>query len=527
MLHVPRTGEAFKAILDAVMDEMDADNCSIMLKDSHANELCIKAARSKKEERSVFYPEHSHGGNGKRFKMGEGIAGWVFQNGHAVMVNDVDQDPRFVKILGFNGQLNSLICFPLKEKEEIVGVFNLSHSKRGAFNEGDQLVLAYVANQVGSVLTSSRYFLEIQRMPPLLKGTSSPVSSTFIEAGEKTLENGIFIYSCEKTYAIKKLVDQVADTDVTVLILGESGVGKEVVAQSIHKNSFRREYPFIKVNCAAIPSELLESELFGYEKGAFTGAYRMKPGKFELAQGGTIFLDEIVEMSPALQAKLLQVIQDKEFSRLGGRKDIRVDARVLAATNQDIEKCVNNGRFREDLYYRINVVAITIPPLRDRKEEIPIFIECFLNKYMEKYRITVKPFSEPVMKILMDYQWKGNVRELENLIQRYVVIGDEKIIIKELGLSMKANLSQAKMVSPPPIKARPSLREVHDQAVIKAESEIIRKALEMTNCNRKEAAALLSIGYKTLLYKIKRCNFDKTLLPYQRKFSISPMGLKK
>jgi two-component system response regulator AtoC len=387
------------------------------------------------------------------------------------------------------------------------------------------LALAYIANQVGFALTSARFFLEIQEMNRLLKGSqksfpnenkilaSTPGSSTFIEVGEMALENGIFIYASEKMRRIKEIIDQVANTDVTVLIQGESGVGKEVVARSIHRNSLRRDGPFIKVNCAALPSELLESELFGYEKGAFTGAYRQKPGKFELAQGGTILLDEIIEIAPAIQAKLLQVLQDKEFSRLGGKKDVRVDIRVLAATNRNIEECVRDGRFREDLYYRMNVVNLTIPALRERKEEIPIFIEYFLDKIGKKYHKKVKPFSDRVMKILLQHEWIGNVRELENVIQRYVVLGDEEAIMEELGLLMKRDHPHIKTVLAPLKKAWPSLREAHHEAIIKVESEMIRKALDLTNWNRKKAAHLLKISYKALLYKIKACNLDKPSIP--------------
>jgi two-component system response regulator AtoC len=525
MHHVPNLAETCKAILDVVMDEIDAENCSLMLKDPHTGELSICAARGRKEGKSVYYPEHSYSGNGKRFKPGEGIAGWVLKEGQAVMLNDVNKEPRFVKTAGLNGDVKSLICFPVKEKDQVVGVFNLSHSKKGAFDEGDKLALAYIANQVGFALTSARFFLEIQEMNRLLKGSkkslpnenkilaSTPGSSTFIEVGEMALENGIFIYASEKMQRIKEIIDQVANTDVTVLIQGESGVGKEVVSRSIHRNSLRRDNPFIKVNCAALPSELLESELFGYEKGAFTGAYRQKPGKFELAQGGTILLDEIIEITPPIQAKLLQVLQDKEFSRLGGKKDVRVDVRVLAATNRNMEECVRDGRFREDLYYRINVVNMAIPPLRDRKEEIPIFIEYFLDKIGKKYHKKVEPFSDRVMRILLQHEWMGNVRELENVIQRYVVLGDEETIMDELGLLVKRDHSHLKPVVAPLKKVWPSLREVHQEAIIKAESEVIRKALELTNWNRKKAAHLLNISYKALLYKIKACNLDKPSIP--------------
>ncbi len=517
MHKVPDVGETFKAIIDAVIDEIPAENCSLMLKDPVSGELSIRAARGKDEGRTIFY---SHPGNGRRFKPGEGIAGWVLKENQAVIVNDVKEEPRFVRAAGLDDKVRSLVCFPIEEKGQVVGVFNISHSKRRAFGEADKLALGYVANQVGAALTSARFFLEIQEMNRLMKdSTALPTgasskddaanSSTFVEVGELTSQNGMFIYSSDKMHRIKEVIDQVANTDVTVFIQGESGVGKEVVARSIHQNSLRKDKPFIKVNCAALPSELLESELFGYEKGAFTGAYRQKLGKFELADGGTIFLDEILEMSLSLQAKLLQVLQDREFSRLGGKKDVRVDVRVLAASNKNVEKCVQSGNFREDLYYRLNVVNIILPPLRERKEEIPIFVEYFLEKYGKKYRKGIKHLSDRTMKILLDHQWSGNVRELENVIQRLVVLGNEESMIEELTPAIRQEFV-------PPVRERtpgkttwPSLREVHRDAIVKAESEVIRRALELTNWNRKKAADMLNISYKALLYKIKECGIDK------------------
>ncbi len=519
MHHVPDFGETCKGILDAVIDEMGAESCSLMLRDPISGDLAIRAARGKNESRSVYYPEHS--GNGKRFKSGEGVAGWVLKEGQAVMVNDVNKEPHFVKVEGLNNKVSSLFCFPIREKDQVVGVFNLSHSKKGAFDEGDKKALSYIANQVGAALTSARFFLEMEEMNRLMKdsrvsnpeeksiSTSAPGSSTFIEVGEMTRENGIFIYASENMQRIKEIIDQVANTDVTVLIQGESGVGKEVVARSIHLNSHRRDKPFVKVNCAALPQELLESELFGYEKGAFTGAYRNKPGKFEMANGGTIFLDEIVEVSPPLQAKLLQVLQDKEFSRLGGKKDVRVDVRVLAATNKNMEETVKSGQFREDLYYRLNVVNITIPPLRERREEIPIFGEYFLDKFGKKFNKKVKPLTEKMMKAFLQYHWLGNVRELENVIQRYIVLGNDDVIIDELTSQIEKDSIPFMPKAHSPKQVRSSLKEVHREAVIRAETEVIRKALTLTNWNRKQAAKMLNVSYKALLYKLKECGAQK------------------
>jgi len=524
MNHVPNFGETCKAILDAVIDEMDAENCSLMLKDPISGYLGVCAARGKNEKRSIYYSDSS--GNGKRFKSGEGIAGWVLKEGQALMLNDVRNEPRFVNLNGLNNRVSSLICYPIREKDQVVGVFNLSHSRKGAFNEGDRLALSYISNQVGAALTSARFFLEIKEVNRLRRDAKEvfskekvvPIaplsSSTFVEVGEVTRDEGIFICASDPMHRIKEIIDQIANTDVTVLIQGESGVGKEVVARSIHLNSFRKEKPFVKVNCAALPQELLESELFGYEKGAFTGAYRQKPGKFELADGGTIFLDEISEMSLSLQGKLLQVLQDREFSRLGGKKDLRVDVRVLVATNKNIEEGVKEARFREDLYYRLNVVNITIPPLRERKEEIPIFVEYFLEKYGKKYQRRVSPLSDELIKVFSQHHWSGNVRELENVIQRFVVLGNEKAIVEELSPVTRIDSIPAKKTKIVPTKKSwPSLKEVHRDAIKKAESEIILKALETTNWNRKKAANILEINYKTLLYKIKECGLDRRFIP--------------
>jgi len=520
MRHVPDFMGTCKAILDAVMDEIDVDKCSVMLKDPTTGKLSLLASRGKNDGKRGYHPDP--GAKDRRFRLEEGVAGWVLKEGQAVMINDVRDEPRFVKVEGLHNKIGSLICYPIREKDQVVGVFNLSHSKIGAFNDGDKTVLAYISTQVGAALTSARFFMRIQDMQRLMKDSQeslpkdednleSPESfSTFIEVGEMMpRENGIFIYASNKMHRIKEIIDQVANTDVTILIQGDSGVGKEVVARSIHQNSNRRDKPFVKVNCAALPQELLESELFGYEKGAFTGAYRKKPGKFELANGGTIFLDEIAEISSSLQAKLLQVLQDREFSRLGGKKDVRVDVRVLVATNKNIEEAVKDGRFREDLYYRLNVVNITIPPLRERKEEIPIFMEYFLNKFREKYQKQTKPFPDSLMKAFLQHNWLGNVRELENMIQRYVVLGNEEEIMAELVSLRRKDISQEKSEETFGEMGQPSLKDVHREAVRKAEMEMIAKALEQTNRNRKKAAHLLNISYKSLLNKIKEYGLNK------------------
>jgi two-component system response regulator AtoC len=318
---------------------------------------------------------------------------------------------------------------------------------------------------------------------------------------------------------VRRLIERVAGSDVTVLICGESGTGKEVSARALRQGSRRRDRPLIKVNCAALPGDLLESELFGYEKGAFTGALQAKPGRFELADRGTIFLDEIGEMSPLLQAKLLQVLQDGEFSRLGSSGDVRVDARVVAATNRDLRRAVTEGRFREDLYFRLNVVRITLPPLRDHKEDIPLLTDHAMQQHAHLYTGHGTPRLSPEMRrLFLDYDWPGNVRELENLVKRLLVLGSEGSVKRELREALEAVPAlAAASAGPEPAPARSheaqppvtgSLKDIGRTAAREAERAAILSILERTRWNRKEAAALLGISYKALLYKIKDNHLD-------------------
>ena len=310
---------------------------------------------------------------------------------------------------------------------------------------------------------------------------------------------------------VREIIEQVADTDITVLVRGESGTGKEVVARSLFQLGNRRNRPFVKVNCAALPSELLESELFGFEKGAFTGAQKRKLGKFEYANQGTIFLDEISEMAPGLQAKLLQVLQDGEFSRLGGESDVRVDARIIAATNRNLEEAVQKGEFREDLYYRLNVVTIQIPPLRERIDAVPLLVEHFLGMYNAQYNKCVEKLSTDTMRVLMHYHWPGNVRELENMIKRMVVLGSEQTVLQEIGqrglpASPRASdddVDLAALGADIAAGRDLDLKAIAKRAAQIAEKKVIERVLAQTRWNRKEAAERLQISYKALLYKMK------------------------
>ena len=302
--------------------------------------------------------------------------------------------------------------------------------------------------------------------------------------------------------AIRTIIENVADTDATVLIRGESGVGKDLVARTIHAHSIRRDGPFVKVNCAAIPHGLLESELFGHEKGAFTGAHRRKPGQFEYAKGGTIYLDEIAELPLSLQAKLLHVLQDFRFARVGGNAMIEVDARVIAATNRDVERQMALGEFREDLYYRLNVVELRVPPLRERREEIPGLVGLFLARFNEQYG-RQKQLSSETLARLTEYSWSGNVRELENIIRRMVVLSDGEQAFDALAARNRNGHAPAPR---PATIVTESLRDIARRGAREAERKALAEVLERVRWNRAEASRILKVSYKTLLHKIAECD---------------------
>ncbi|MEW6658364.1 MAG: sigma-54 dependent transcriptional regulator [Thermodesulfobacteriota bacterium] len=307
----------------------------------------------------------------------------------------------------------------------------------------------------------------------------------------------------EAIIQVFELIKKVADTDSTVLVLGESGTGKELINRAIHYNSLRRDGPLIPVNCAAIPEELLESELFGHERGAFTHAIRTRIGRFEQASGGTIFLDEIADMSPSLQVKILRVLQDRSFERIGGLKTIKVDIRVIAATNQDLEDMVRRGRFREDLYYRLNVIPIRVPPLRDRVADIPLLVQHFLHEFSRKKKKPCKRLNPKAMDLLLRYAWPGNVRELENLMERLVILSEGE----EIQASELPERFRSKPASPPVKPQEIPDHGIHLTAAVQEfERALILKALDKSNWVKSRAAQLLNLNRTTLLEKMKKQN---------------------
>jgi transcriptional regulator with PAS, ATPase and Fis domain len=339
--------------------------------------------------------------------------------------------------------------------------------------------------------------------------------------------------------SIAQVIEQVSDSDVTVLIRGESGVGKELVARAIHTRSPRKDRPFVKVNCAALPAELLESELFGHEKGAFTGAATTRIGKFEQADTGTIFLDEIGEMKSALQAKMLHVLQDAQFTKLGSNRPINVDVRVVAATNRDLESMMQRGEFREDLYYRLKVIEVTVPPLRERRAEISHLTGFFMDRYARRYNRQARQLSDELTQLFQSYEWPGNIRELENMIKRIVILQDEALVVREMSRAVRPHAAFAvagvgapgrgPVAVPVPADAdeiveideeapeeesevaAPAgrLADVAKAASLKAERAMIEDTLNAVHWNRRRAAEQLGVSYKTLLNKIKECGISR------------------
>ena len=334
--------------------------------------------------------------------------------------------------------------------------------------------------------------------------------------GQPALNLDLLFRNSERMRVVEDIVRRAADTNATILLQGESGTGKEMVARAIHNISDRRDKPFLKVNCASLPGDLLESELFGHEKGSFTGAHRRKPGKFELAHRGTFLLDEIGEMPLGLQAKLLHVLQDGQFFRVGGSEVITSDARLIAATNKNLLSVMAAGFFREDLYYRLNVVAISIPPLRERREEIPVLVEYFMTRFCRQYNRDALKISATTMRLLQDYSWPGNVRELENMIKRAVVLQTEALIQQEISLRSEKRWSPkaegAPVPSPAALPQAPEeelgLKDIARRAAMAAEKAVIKEVLEKVRWNRAEAARLLKISYKAMLYKIRQVGLD-------------------
>lgn len=351
------------------------------------------------------------------------------------------------------------------------------------------------------------------RLAPLQQGAETPATTPGVER----MGDRICVLAGPAMQAAYQQVLQVASLNVPVLLLGESGTGKEVLAQLIHHRSPQAGKPFVKVNCAALPADLLESELFGYEAGAFTGAVKAKPGKFETARGGTIFLDEIGEMPAALQAKLLHVLQDGSFTRLGATRPSSTDARIISATNIDLERALAERNFRSDLFYRLSGFTIELPPLRKRREEIPVLLRHFMNRFAETFVRPTLPFSEELLEVCARYDWPGNLREMENFVKRYLILADEALVVEEMQRRLGAAPAAVAAAAGVPVAVRtaqPEGREKDLKSLVRGlkgevEAEAIAEVLAQAHGVRKEAARMLNISYKSLLHKLRMYGLDQ------------------
>jgi len=474
--------DVVEPVLKSMADHMEMLRGTITLVNRESGEIYIEAAHG------LSASQMERG----KYKPGEGITGSVVQAGKPFIVPSISKEPMFLNKTGARKNIRkkdiSFICVPIKIGHEVIGTLSVDRlfTDRVSLNE-DVRLLSIIASMLAQAVRlrqsaqeeRQRLLDENLRLQEKLKERFKPKN---------------IISDSKPMQAVYDLIAQVSGTSTTVLLRGESGVGKELVAHAIHYNSARHAGPFIKVNCAALPETLIESELFGHEKGAFTGAMTFRQGRFEAADGGTIFLDEIGDMSPATQVKLLRVLQEKEFERIGSTSTIKVDVRVIAATNQNLEQMVAENRFRNDLYYRLNVFPIYIPSLRERKTDMPLLVDFFIDKYCKNHNKTINRISRQAMDMLMGYYWPGNVRELENCIERAVLLSNEgvihssslPIILQTYGTADNSDAG--------------SLQSALDNL----ERKLIVDALKSSNANLAKASRILGITERVMGLRAKK-----------------------
>ncbi|MEW6115688.1 MAG: nif-specific transcriptional activator NifA [Nitrospirota bacterium] len=477
-----------RGVMRVLSEYLDMKRGTVALRNN--NEVSIIAAHGMSEE------EIKRG----RYKLGEGIIGQVAKHGSPIVIPNIGEEPLFLNKTGARQMIKkeniAFLCVPIKFKNEIVGVLSVDRlfgSKRVSFEE-DLRLLKIMASLIAQSVKLHR---ELEKEREAFLAEREQLKQQL--RGKYKVEN-IIGYS-ERMQEVFESIHRVAPSKANVLLRGESGTGKELVAKAIHYMSPRAKGPFVKFNCASIPEGLLESELFGHEKGAFTGAMTMRKGRFELANGGTIFLDEIGDLPIALQPKILRVLQEKEFERVGGEKTIKVDVRLIAATSRNLEELVAGGRFREDLYYRLNVVPLFLPALRERKEDIPPLVEHFLKRFNHDNHksVTITP---DVMNTFLNYDWPGNVRELENTIERLVVMaGGNTITQSDLPLNIKDQLIKARYAT--------QLKDALPSTIEDIEKTKIIEALKRSGWVQARAARLLGLTPRQIGYKMKKYNIQE------------------
>ncbi len=478
--------QVIQPVLKTTADRLGFIRVSITLLNRNTGEIFIEAAHG------LSRSQQQRG----RYRLGEGVTGRVVQSGTPQIIPLISEDPSFLNRTGARnkqgGQDVSFICVPIKLGNETFGALAVDRPAAGHEElEEDVRLLSILASLIAQAVRIRQKVMEEKRV--LLEENTR----LHEELKEKFRPSNI-VGNSRAMQDVFDMIAQVSRSDATVLIRGESGTGKELVAHAIHYNSRRADKSFIKVNCAALPETVIESELFGHEKGAFTGAINTRKGRFEIADGGTIFLDEIGDLSPTTQIKLLRVIQEREFERVGGNETIRVNVRVVAATNRDLEQLIEQGRFREDLYYRLNVFPVHIPPLRDRKSDVLLLADHFVEKYASRNHVAVRRISTPAIDLLMSYHWPGNVRELENCIERAVLLSVDEVIHSH---HLPPSLQSAESTNT-------ELHGTLDESLDNLERELILDALKSTRGNMAKAARLLGVTERIIGLRVKKHDID-------------------
>jgi len=478
-------------VLDLLSEHLGMNRGSITLLNPKTSEIHIEVAHG------MSATEKTRG----RYKLGEGITGRVIETGRPMAVPHIDDEPLFLDKTRARSRIDkskiSFICVPIKDGKRVIGALSADRFFEGTSPLEEDIRLLII---ISSLIAQKTVLLEkINREKDQLKEENIRLKK---ELNKKYSFTNI-IGNSRKVQEVFYLITQVAKSNANVFLLGESGTGKELVANAIHYNSLRSKKPMIKVNCAALPANLIEAELFGYEKGAFTGANRQKSGKFELSHGGTIFLDEIGSLALESQGKLLRVLQERELERLGGTKIIKVNIRLIAATNQDLTKAVEVGTFREDLFYRLNVYPIYLPSLREREADVLLLSDYFLEKYAREYNKDIKRISTPAIDALTQYHWPGNVRELENCIERAVLLCDDQVIHS---YHLPPTLQTAEDTGT-------QQSQSFEDAVDRFEKELLIDALKSSRGNMRRAAKTLKTTERIFQYKVKK--YDINLKQYK------------
>ena len=477
--------EVVGPVLHALAEHMGMTHGTLTLLNRQTHEISIEVAHGLSDS------QRQRG----RYQYGEGVTGKVIQTGRPAVVPSVSEEPMFLNRTGahrLHKKDISFLCVPIKIGREVIGALSVDRlfSKDVSFEE-DIRLLSIIAAMIAQAVRlrqsaqeeRERLLVDNARLQDELKERFRPSN---------------IVGNCRSMQAVYDLIAQVAKSDTTVLIRGESGTGKELVAHAIHYNSPRANKPFIKVNCAALPETVIESELFGHEKGAFTGALAQRKGRFELASGGTIFLDEVGDFSPTLQIKLLRVLQEREFERVGGNESIKVDVRIITATSRNLEELIAKDKFRQDLYYRLNVFPIHIPPLRERRTDVLLLADFFVEKYSRANHKTVRRISTPAIDMLMAYHWPGNVRELENCIERAVLLSDDDVIH---GHHLPPTLQTAEA-------SRTAHCESLEVTLDNVERELLIESLKTSRGNRAKAAKALGISERIMGLRIEKHQID-------------------